>query len=119
MCAPSHHLSGKPEVQPYCLASEHLLLTERGCCYRNQFERTLIDAGVYNTNGVSDFISIEAIKECVKLNMGIAALSFSSVINEIKRGELKVIKLGGAAMTSAIHCAYDNKKTTLNSLIAS
>lgn len=110
VCSPNHPLAKKPSVQPHELADEHLLVTEKGCCYRNQFERVLINAGVFSSINLSEFVSIETIKKCVSLNVGMAALSAVSVEDELSSGALTKINLVGAGMSSNIHCVFNKKR---------
>mgnify|MGYP000324279301 CR=1 FL=1 len=110
VCSPAHSLANKQELTVDDLADEHLLLTEKGCCYRHQFEHHLIEAGVLKTSNVSEFISIETIKQCAKLGIGIAALSAVSVKRELEAGELIALGPKGMALRSNIHCAYNSKQ---------
>lgn len=87
IAAPQHPLSAQKSVQAADLAGETLLLTEGGCYYRNQFESALIQAGAL-TGTTLEFTSIEAIKSCVKLGTGIAAISKISVEKELSSGEI-------------------------------
>ncbi len=107
VCSPSHPLANKSEVTVSDLAENHLLLTEKGCCYRHQFERHLIESGILKTSNISEFISLETIKQCAKLNMGIAALSSASVKSEIESGGLVQLRVKGMSLSSNIHCAFN------------
>lgn len=115
VCSPSHHLAAKDFIKADDLVNEHILLTEKGCCYRNQFERLLIDVGAY-TGQVSEFVSIEAIKQCVKLNLGVAALSLSSVQQELQNGELQQLKLTDTELKSNIHFVYNQNRVYSKSI---
>ncbi|MGI9281563.1 MAG: LysR family transcriptional regulator [Endozoicomonas sp.] len=84
---PNHELVKKKKVLAKDLAGHSLLLTEPGCSYRNAFEAALKKSGVLPEQRM-EFISIEAIKACVKMGMGVAAISEISVAEELKRGEL-------------------------------
>lgn len=84
---PDHPLCRAESVAPEDLARETLLLTEKGCGYRNMFERGLEASGVRLDRAV-EFASGEAIKRCVAAGMGLAVLSEVSVRREIGRGEL-------------------------------
>lgn len=105
VCSPEHPLAHQAKVSGLDLASQHLLLTEKGCCYRNQLERALIDLGAYPEH-ISEFVSIEAIKACVKRNMGIGALSHISVAKELASGELIALPWDGEPIQSQIHLLY-------------
>lgn len=87
VAAPTHALAKQSTVHAADLTGETLLLTERGCYYRNQFESALIQAGAL-TGTVLEFTSIEAIKSCVKLGTGIAAISKVSVEKDLQKGEI-------------------------------
>jgi DNA-binding transcriptional LysR family regulator len=84
---PDHPLSRTELVTPHELSRETMLLTEKGCGYRNVFERGLETSGVRLDLAV-EFASGEAIKRCVASGMGLAVLSEISVEREIERGEL-------------------------------
>jgi len=71
---PNHPLVMARKVYPKDLADQTLLLTESGCCYRTVLEEQLASAKVTPQN-VSEFSSIEAIKQCVTAGMGIGFLS--------------------------------------------
>ncbi|GAL11212.1 transcriptional regulator LysR family [Vibrio astriarenae] len=110
VCSPTHPLTSKHNLSVHDLVNEHLLLTEKGCCYRHQFELHLIEAGILNNSNVSEFISIETIKECAKLGIGIAALSVASVKKELEDEELVVLTPKGMTLSSNIHCVYNAKQ---------
>ncbi|WP_117234823.1 LysR family transcriptional regulator [Vibrio maerlii] len=106
VCAPTHSLANQDQIHIEQLANEHLLLTEKGCCYRHQLEHQLIKAGVLNSSNISEFISIETIKQCAKLDMGIAALSATSVQEELNSGELIALDIVNVHLSSNTHCVY-------------
>jgi DNA-binding transcriptional LysR family regulator len=80
--APEHPLAERATVAPADLRGHHLLLTERGCSYRARFERRLSEADVYPAS-ILEFASIEAIKQCVMLGMGVAVLPHMTVTAEL------------------------------------
>ncbi|TCP29407.1 LysR family transcriptional regulator [Scopulibacillus darangshiensis] len=87
---PSHPLVAKPEVFPKDLEQETLLLTEIGCSYRSIFEGFLHSSEVYPLDKI-EFVSIEAIKQCVIAGLGIALLPAIVVEEDIKIGRMKEI----------------------------
>ncbi|MGP4108865.1 LysR family transcriptional regulator [Virgibacillus sp. L01] len=91
VAAPGHALLNKSEVFPKDLEQETLLLTETGCSYRTYLENTLREAEIYPTNKF-EFVSIEAIKQCVIAGLGIAILPEMAVEKDIKEGFMKEIK---------------------------
>src|SRR3954471_1771355 len=73
VAAPEHPLVGRVTIRPRDLSGQHLLLTEEGCAYRKKFER-ILDARAVRPQSVGEFASVEAIKQCATLGMGIALL---------------------------------------------
>lgn len=86
--SPDHPLFKKSEVYMKDLEDETLLLTETGCSYRTLFEESFRSAGVYPSNKF-EFVSIEAIKQCVIAGLGIAILPEMVIEKEIQSGKLK------------------------------
>jgi DNA-binding transcriptional LysR family regulator len=84
---PEHPLTQRPLVTPADLEGEPVLLTEVGCSYRNLFKRALAAAGVYPTTNL-ELNSVEAIKQCVMLGMGITVLPEVAVRMEVTQGRL-------------------------------
>jgi DNA-binding transcriptional LysR family regulator len=87
IAAPDHPLASRARVLPADLECEPLLLTERGCNYRTLFERALTAAGVIPATNF-EFDSVEAIKQCVIANVGIAVLPAVTVQREMAEGKL-------------------------------
>ena len=69
------------------LSGESILFTERGCGYRGMFERVLRAEGVIPTSNM-EFDSVEAIKQCVIANVGVAVLPYVVVAKEIQNESL-------------------------------
>ncbi|QKG84176.1 LysR family transcriptional regulator [Kroppenstedtia pulmonis] len=88
IASPDHPLLERREVYPEDLIHETLLLTETGCSYRRLLEETFRSAEVYPLYKF-EFISIEAIKQCVMAGLGIAILPAIAVEAEIETGMLK------------------------------
>src|SRR5581483_10595888 len=70
---PSHPLASSHLVKPSDIAGYTLLLTESGCGYRAKFDRALALHGV-RPGIITEFSSIEAMKQCVRVGMGLAVL---------------------------------------------
>lgn len=88
--SPSHPLAQQPSVLPVDLDGETLLMTETGCAYRVQFQHQLSVAGVQPTN-MLEFGSIEAMKQCAMIGMGIAVLPAIAVATELSQKKLVVL----------------------------
>jgi len=66
---------------------EHILLSEKGCSYRTFFYRTLLRKGADSLTEL-EFNSVEAIKQCTMVGLGIALLPEMAIKGELERGEL-------------------------------
>ena len=92
----SHDLSVATVVSPTDVAGETLLLPEApesGCAYRGQFERHLTEAGVVPPEKM-EFQSIEAVKRCVAVGMGVSVLPSVAVEGEMRSGDLSALRWG-------------------------
>ncbi|WP_367387062.1 LysR family transcriptional regulator [Bacillus vallismortis] len=87
VAANDHPFPAHSSVTLKDLQNETLLLTEDGCSYRTLFENTLHDAAVYPDK--LEFVSIEAIKQCVMAGLGIGLLPEMTVKNDIAAGRMK------------------------------
>ncbi|MFD2043112.1 LysR family transcriptional regulator [Ornithinibacillus salinisoli] len=83
----THHLADNSNVTIKDLEEETLLLTEKGCSYRTILEDSFREANVFPTNKF-EFVSIEAIKQCVIAELGIALLPAMVVNQDIKEGRM-------------------------------
>jgi DNA-binding transcriptional LysR family regulator len=90
VAASDHPLAQHGRVISADLQNEAMLLTEKGCSYRGLFERKLADDGVHPSSSV-EFTSIEAIKQCVAVGMGIAVLPAMVVAKEVAQGHLRAL----------------------------
>ena len=72
-----------------------LLLTEAGCGYRMMLEMQLASAMVRPQN-VTEFSSIEAIKQCVNAGMGIGFLPEIAIAGELRKRQFVVLNWQGA-----------------------
>ena len=91
---PTHALADSTLVNPQDLGGETVLLPEApesGCAYRGGFERQLSEAGVVPRETL-EFQSIEAIKRCVAVGMGVSVLPTVSVEAELASGSLSELR---------------------------
>ncbi|NPC94068.1 LysR family transcriptional regulator [Bacillus sp. WMMC1349] len=87
VAAIDHPFSEESFITPQDLQDETLLLTESGCSYRMLFEATLNQTCI--SPNQLEFVSIEAIKQCVMAGLGIALLPEMVVKAEIEAGLMK------------------------------
>jgi DNA-binding transcriptional LysR family regulator len=104
--APSHRLAGADAVTALDLVGEQCLLTDSGCSYRNQFEHALIAAGAHPATRL-EFQSIEAIKRCVELGMGIAPLPEVAAAEDVRAGRLARLAWRDQPLEVASHLVWN------------
>ena len=97
---PNHPLLQAKKVYPKDLTDQTLLLTETGCGYRMMLEMQLASAKVRPQN-ITEFSSIEAVKQCVAAGMGIGLLPEIVIANELKKRQIAVLNWQGAKMSIA------------------
>ncbi|MTI57463.1 LysR family transcriptional regulator [Geosporobacter ferrireducens] len=109
---PGHPLAEKDAVTPEDMNGEHLILTDKGLansCYRVVFEEMINKAGV-QPKAILEYGSVEAIKKCVIGGLGITALPFITVQEEVKRKELAVLRWVGQDFDIATQIVYHKNK---------
>ncbi|MEZ2348842.1 LysR family transcriptional regulator [Terriglobus sp. RCC_193] len=87
LVAAEHPLAKKKKLTASDIAQEQILLTERSCSYRAVFERAMSQDGG-RVNRVLEFASVEALKQCAMVRMGVAVLPELVVAAELQRGSL-------------------------------
>jgi DNA-binding transcriptional LysR family regulator len=95
---PEHPLRARTEVVAHDLAGQALLLTEVGCAYRSKLEDVLNRAQV-TVGKIIEFTSVETIKQCAALGMGIACLPAIVADLEIATGRLVPLPWEGSDLT--------------------
>jgi len=109
LAEPSHPLASRPAVKPSDLAGQNLLLTEAGCSYREKLDRTLALANIRPAN-VTEFYSVEAIRQCVSLGMGLGLLPAIVVARELRQHHLKALNWAGPSLDIATHILWHKDK---------
>ena len=109
IAAPHHPLAAKKRVTPHDLAGQTLLLTEAGCSYRRKLDQLLTVMNI-RPESVTEFSSVEAIKECVSLGMGVGLLPEIVVDRELARKHLASLAWTGAEMSIATHAVWHKDK---------
>ena len=94
---PNHPLVSHRVVKPSDLAAQTLLLTEAGCGYRAKLDRALALANVRPGN-ITEFSSVEAIKQCVRVGMGLALLPSIVIAREIRQRQFKTLRWSGSSL---------------------
>lgn len=92
LVAYNHPLAKLKKISFHDIQDEFFLLNEKGCTYHSTFIQLLLRHGSDNFTTL-EFDSVEAIKQCTILGMGIAFLPEISVISELKEGKLVLLPL--------------------------
>jgi DNA-binding transcriptional LysR family regulator len=95
---PDHPLLHHPRLAARQLADQSFLLTDAGCAYRSKLEKALARAQVI-PKAVMEFTSVETIKQCATLGMGIACLPAIVADSEITAGKLAALPWSGSDLT--------------------
>ena len=88
ICHNSHPLADRSLLELNDLKEENFILTEPTCGYRAVIAHEFLKLG-YKLDPVMWFDNAEAIKECVKNNMGISFLPKIAAEADISAGKLK------------------------------
>lgn len=85
--AAEHPLAKQKKLSACDIAEQQILLTERSCSYRAVFERVMAQEGG-RVSRTLEFASVEALKQCALVRMGVAILPELVVASELERGSL-------------------------------
>ncbi|MGA2727070.1 MAG: LysR family transcriptional regulator [Terracidiphilus sp.] len=106
---PSHPLANRRTVKPSDLAGQTLLLTEAGCGYRAKLDRALALQNVRPGN-ITEFSSIEAMKQCVRVGMGLALLPAIVISRELRQHLFKALHWAGPSLDVTTHLIWHKDK---------
>ena len=105
----AHPLASARKVRPEDLSGQTLLLTESGCAYRKKLDEILSLMNIRPGN-VTEFSSVEAIKQCASLGMGVALLPEIVVARELARKQLVGFRWAGPCLDIATHVVWHKDK---------
>jgi DNA-binding transcriptional LysR family regulator len=105
----SHPLCSHRIVKPADLAGQTLLLTEQGCGYRAKLDRVMAMQNI-RAGHVTEFASVEAIKQCVAAGMGLALLPAIAVAREIRQHQFKALHWAGPSLDIPTHILWHKDK---------
>ncbi len=105
---PDHPLANAKKIYAKDLFDQTLLLTESGCGYRKKLDMQLAAANV-RPQHVTEFSSVEAIKQCVQAGMGIGLLPEIVIACELKKKQFRVMNWH-AKMNIATHIVWHKDK---------
>jgi DNA-binding transcriptional LysR family regulator len=98
LASPGHELASRAAVRATDLRGHTLLLTDRGCAYRNKLESALGRAAV-KPKLIMEFSNVETIKQCAILGMGVACLPAMVAKTEISQGKLAALAWKGPSLS--------------------
>ncbi|MGA9669046.1 MAG: LysR family transcriptional regulator [Terracidiphilus sp.] len=106
---PSHPLALHRTVRAADLAGQTLLLTEGGCGYRLKLDRQMALQNIRPGN-VTEFSSVEAIKQCVLAGMGLGLLPAIVVARELRQHQIKSLHWAGPSMDISTYILWHKDK---------
>jgi DNA-binding transcriptional LysR family regulator len=106
---PAHPLANKAKVAPEDLKGQTMLLTEAGCAYRKKLDDLLLVRGIRPKN-TTEFSSVEAIKGCVTLGMGVALLPEIVVAADLREHRVAALRWVGPTMDISTHVIWHRGK---------
>lgn len=109
LASPLNRLSYKNNLTIEDIKAEPLILTERGCSYRNAFERIFHKLGL-NPHLSLEVGNIEAIKNFTMSNLGITLLPIMAVKEELNKKDLIALDLKGCEFNMMTQLIYHKNK---------
>jgi len=106
---PDHPLLGCADLVAKDLAGQAFLLTEIGCAYRLKLE-SVLDREQVSPGSVIEFTSVETIKQCAALGMGIACLPAIVAELEVASGRLARLNWPESDLTMTTLVAWHRDK---------
>lgn len=109
IAAPGHRLSEKKQIEAKDFSGENWIFTEAGCSYRSIMEAVLRDAEA-PIDMTMEFGSLEAIKQCVAYDLGIALVPYIAVAEEAEKGALIILPFSHPEVRVYRQLVYHKKK---------
>jgi DNA-binding transcriptional LysR family regulator len=106
---PDHPLCYAKKVRPQDLVDQTLLLTEAGCGYRKKLDLQLALANI-RPQHITEFSSVEAIKQCVAAGMGLGLLPEIVIACELKNGQFTALNWQASKLSIATHIVWHKDK---------
>lgn len=105
ICPPGHKFAKRTQVKTKDLDGMDFVLFERDTPTRKATDRILKDYGV-DVKKVAEFDNIETIKRAVQVGFGLAILPQPAVVDELKNGQLAVVRLAEKEWTRPVGILY-------------
>jgi DNA-binding transcriptional LysR family regulator len=107
--SPEHPFAAKKKIEPQDLSGQTLLLTEAGCGYRKKLDQLLALQGIRPGN-ITEFSSVEAIRECVSMGMGLGLLPEVVIAEEMARKRVVALPWAGPPMAINTYVVWHKDK---------
>jgi DNA-binding transcriptional LysR family regulator len=109
LAEPGHPFAKRRTIKPSDLAGQQLLLTEAGCGYRAKLDKILATQNI-RPGHITEFSSVEAIKQCVCAGMGLALLPAIVVARELRQNQFKALHWNGPSLDIGTHVLWHKDK---------
>jgi DNA-binding transcriptional LysR family regulator len=109
VASPDHRLASADQVTVSDFFGENWIFTEVGCSYRSLMESVLREAGA-SAHSSLEFGSMEAIKQCVAHDLGIALIPKIAVNEELRSGKLVILPFHHPTIRVYRQLIYHQKK---------
>lgn len=109
LASPVNKLANKKEITIRDIADESLILTEKGCSYRNAFEKMFHKVGL-QPHVALEVGSIETIKTFAMSNLGITLLPVMTVKKELDQKQLIALDWVGEEFNMMTQMLYHKNK---------
>lgn len=109
IASPGYNLSAGATLEPRQLAGHTLLLPEGYCGYPMDL-KNLLEKERVKANTIMEFGSLEAIRQCVKVGLGVSLLPGIVVEEELKRGELVSFEWRGQPIPIEARMVFHREK---------
>jgi DNA-binding transcriptional LysR family regulator len=106
---PDHPLANGKKIYPKDLIDQTLLLTEAGCGYRKKLDLQLAAANT-RPQHITEFSSVEAIKQCVTAGLGIGLLPEVVIACELRKKQFALINWHKGKMAIGTHALWHKDK---------
>lgn len=101
ICPPDHKLAKRSQIRAKDVNGMDFVLFERDTPTRKATDRILKEYGV-EVKKIAEFDNIETIKRAVQVGFGLAILPQPSVTDELRNGQLSVVKLAEKEWTRPV-----------------
>ena len=109
LASPANKLSNKKNLTIRDIAGEPLILTEKGCSYRNAFEEMFYKAGLQPRASL-EVGSLDTIKTFAMGNLGVTLLPIMAVKKELEQMRLKVLDVPECQFNMRTQILYHKNK---------